>query len=147
MENKEFVMEWLGRAKSNLERAKLGRASEGILYEDICFDCQQAAEKAIKALLISIDKKFPWEHSIPRLLELVSEAGIEIPGEIENAIDLTEYAVETRHPGEREPVTEEEYEEGLKLASLYPKAPKIKTIQKKALLICASKMDICWEYS
>ena len=45
MENKEFVMEWLGRAKSNLERAKLGRASEDILYEDICFDCQQAAEK------------------------------------------------------------------------------------------------------
>ena len=48
----------------------------------------------------------------------MSEAGIEIPGEIENAIDLTEYAVETRYPGEREPVTGEEYKEGLKLAEI-----------------------------
>jgi len=116
MKNREFVVEWLRRAKSNLERARAGKASEEVLYEDLCFDCQQSAEKAIKALLISIDKKFPWEHSIARLLELVSEAGIKIPEEIEKAIDLTDYAVETRYPGGREPVTEEEYKEALKIA-------------------------------
>lgn len=59
MKNEEFVAEWIRRAKSNLERARAGKVSEDILYEDLCFDCQQAAEKAIKAFLISIDKEFP----------------------------------------------------------------------------------------
>ncbi len=31
-------------------------------------------------------------------------------------LDLTDYAVEARYPGGREPVSEEEYEEALKLA-------------------------------
>jgi HEPN domain-containing protein len=116
MKNKEFVTEWLRRARSNLERARVGQISEEILYEDLCFDCQQSAEKALKALLISLDKEFPWTHSIARLLELVSKAGIEIPAEVERVIDLTDYAVEARYPGEREPISEEEYEEALKLA-------------------------------
>lgn len=38
--------EWLRRAKSNLERARKGKLSEDILYEDLCFDCQQVAEKS-----------------------------------------------------------------------------------------------------
>ncbi|HID98530.1 MAG TPA: HEPN domain-containing protein, partial [Thermodesulfobacteriaceae bacterium] len=63
MKNKEFVIEWLKRAKSNLERGKLGKTSEDILYEDLCFDCQQTAEKAIKALLISLDKEYLPTHS------------------------------------------------------------------------------------
>ena len=118
MKNKEFVMEWLRRARSNLERARVGQISEEILYEDLCFDCQQSAEKALKALLISLDKEFPWTHSIARLLELVSKAGIKIPAEVERVIDLTDYAVEARYPGEREPISEEEYEEALKLAEV-----------------------------
>jgi hypothetical protein len=40
--------EWLRRARSNLARAK-NRIPEACL-EDLCFDAQQAAEKAIKAV-------------------------------------------------------------------------------------------------
>lgn len=116
MKNKEFVMDWLRRAKSNLARARAGKVSEDVLYEDLCFDCQQSTEKAIKALLISLDKKFLPTHSIARLLELVAEAGIDIPEEIESAIDLTDYAVKIRYPGEREPVGKEEYKDALKIA-------------------------------
>lgn len=113
MKNKEFVMEWLRRAKSNLEIARIGKINDDILYEDLCFDCQQSVEKAIKALLISVDKKFPPVHSIARLLELVSETKIEIPREVHRAINLTDYAVKTRYPGGRESVTKEEYGEAL----------------------------------
>ena len=116
MKNNEFVRDWLKRARSNLERARVGKIKDEILYEDLCFDCQQSAEKAIKALLISIDKEFPPTHSIARLLEIVSETKTEIPEEIQKAIDLTDYAVKTRHPGESEPVTKEEYEEALTIA-------------------------------
>lgn len=44
--------EWLRRAHSNLARARADRNSPEILYEDLCFDAQQAAEKAIKAVLV-----------------------------------------------------------------------------------------------
>ena len=38
MKNREIISEWLKRSKSNLERARAGKGSEEILYEDLCFD-------------------------------------------------------------------------------------------------------------
>ncbi len=116
MKNKEFVIEWLKRARSNLERARIGRIREEILYEDLCFDCQQSTEKALKALLISFNRQFPPTHSIARLLEIISQAGFEIPEEVLKAMDLTDYAVKTRYPGESEPITDKEYKEALLIA-------------------------------
>lgn len=37
--------EWLARARSNLVRASL--KMPGVYLEDLCFDAQQAAEKAL----------------------------------------------------------------------------------------------------
>jgi HEPN domain-containing protein len=58
---------WLNRARSNLVRAKEGINIEGVYLEDLCFDAQQAAEKAIKALLIHLGVRFPiptiWRNS------------------------------------------------------------------------------------
>jgi len=39
--------QWLMRAFSNLNIARRG-AAEGIFLEDLCFEAQQAAEKALK---------------------------------------------------------------------------------------------------
>jgi len=41
--------EWLNRARSNLLLAQA--AGPGVYREDLCFNAQQAVEKAIKALL------------------------------------------------------------------------------------------------
>ena len=49
--------EWLNRAYSNLKLAKM--KAEGIYLEELCFHTQQAAEKAIKALLIKSDVESP----------------------------------------------------------------------------------------
>ncbi len=116
MKNQSLVDEWLKRAKSNLERAKAGKVSEGILYEDLCFDCEQAVEKSLKALLIHIEVPFPHTHSIASLIELIEDNGIEVPDEIKESISLTAYAVSTSYPGDFEPVDEEEYQEALKIA-------------------------------
>jgi HEPN domain-containing protein len=45
-------IEWLKRAKSNLNRGKESQDLEAreIFIEDLCFDLQQCAEKALKAL-------------------------------------------------------------------------------------------------
>jgi HEPN domain-containing protein len=42
---------WLDRAKSSFELSKT-TANKLICYEDLCFQAQQAAEKALKGLLI-----------------------------------------------------------------------------------------------
>ena len=41
--------EWINRARSNLIKA--ANRVPGVYLEDLCFDAQQAAEKAVKALL------------------------------------------------------------------------------------------------
>ncbi len=49
MKNLDKANAWLQRAKSNMARAKAGRVSPDILYEDLCYDAQQAVEKALKS--------------------------------------------------------------------------------------------------
>jgi HEPN domain-containing protein len=78
----EDPREWLNRARSNLAEAKVGR--KGVYLEDLCFDAQQAAEKAIKVVLIKQDVKFPYIHDLAELLTLADETGIKIPKVHEN---------------------------------------------------------------
>lgn len=112
-----MVEEWLKRAKSNLERARNGKSSEDILYEDLCFDCQQVVEKAFKALLMEKGILFPRTHSVGLLLDLLDKAEVTVPAEIKQSAILTDYAVTTRYPGDYEAVTKEEYSEALDLAN------------------------------
>ena len=116
MKNREIILNWLKRARSNLERAKMGKVTQGILYEDLCFDAQQAVEKSLKAILINLNQSFPNTHSIGILLKLIEEAGVVIPKNINQAKLLTAYAVDARYPGDYEPVNKEEYKEALKVA-------------------------------
>jgi len=109
--------EWLNQAQSNLTKAREGSHVAGIYLEDLCFDAQQAAEKAIKALLIHLDTPFPHVHDLGLLLSIVERRGREVPPAIRQVARLTRYAVVTRYPGLAEPVTKEEYEEAVSIAS------------------------------
>ena len=60
--------EWLNRAQSDLALAT-SRAN-GVYLEDLCFHAQQAAEKAIKAVFISRNLKFPYIHDLSCLVSL-----------------------------------------------------------------------------
>ncbi len=106
--------EWLQRARSNLIQA--GVEQEGIYREDLCFQAQQATEKALKALLLQRGVRFPRTHSLAVLISLLEQAGEQVPGHIRNATRLTDYAVEARYPGLDEVVDLEEYLEALALA-------------------------------
>ena len=106
--------EWLNRAHSNLARAKL-RAT-GVYLEDLCFDAQQAAEKAIKALLLARGVEPPFVHDLASLLSLVEKAGEDVPNEVFDVAILTRYAVATRYPGFTRPVTVEDHHEAINLA-------------------------------
>jgi HEPN domain-containing protein len=109
------AQEWLKRARGNLALAKQPKPKEAF-WNDLCFDAQQAAEKSIKAVLVHRKIDFPKTHNIRALLELVDSTGSQISKEIWQAINLTNYAVETRYPGPAEPVTRNEYRQAVALA-------------------------------
>ncbi len=112
-------LDWLRHAWSDLEIALMIRNSR-ILLEDLCFHAQQAAEKALKAVLISKSIPFPRTHNIRTLLDLLPQ-DVMPPKEVKETASLTDYAVLSRYPGDLEPVTEEEYRKALGLAEIVVK--------------------------
>ena len=112
----QSAAEWLAHAESDLRLGRLGSGEEEILPAQICFHAQQAAEKALKAVLLSAGTDFPLTHDLGQLLELCGHAGIEIPPEILETDGLTPYAVETRYPGQLDEVTRAEMRHALMLA-------------------------------
>jgi HEPN domain-containing protein len=107
--------DWLSRAKASLALAR-GRALAGVLLEDLCYQTQQSAEKALKALYIHRGVAFPFVHNLDHLFLGLEAMGLEIPESVDRAVILTRYAVETRYPGTFEELTEEDYQEALRLA-------------------------------
>lgn len=59
--------DWMERAKASLALAK-SEKTEGILLEDLCYQAQQAAEKALKAIYLKRGAAFPFVHSLDQLL-------------------------------------------------------------------------------
>lgn len=107
---------WLARAHSNLLLAKTGR-QQGVFLEDLCFEAQQAAEKAFKAVCVFCKVEFPKTHSLVTLAGLLEQAGIPLPPEAREASTLTSYAVQSRYPDWDEAVTELEYQRALAVAA------------------------------
>ena len=108
--------EWLRRARSNLTRAKADASLEGVYLEDLCFDAQQAAEKALKAVLLHLGVDFPYTHELAVLITTLRQKGIGLPQDVEQASLLTPFAVDTRYPGGAERVMREEYENAVAIA-------------------------------
>ncbi len=89
--------EWLNRARANLMRASTPLA--GGYLEDLCFDAQQATEKAIKAVFVGRAERFPFIHDLEKLLGLLDQNGQSIPKYVWQAEKLSRYAAVTRYPG------------------------------------------------
>ena len=110
--SKIAAIEWLKRANSNLARAASPKPAAAY-WEDLCFDAQQAAEKALKALFVWHGKKFPYSHDIGALVEDLESFVVEIPETVRHATILSDYAVATRYPTWGPPVTESEFQTAL----------------------------------
>lgn len=106
--------EWLNRANSSLRHSQ--SREKGVYLEELCFDAQQAAEKSVKAVLVSRRLRFPYVHDLEVLLTVLSESGVAIPDEVWESRRLTPYAVEARYPSVAREVTEEQYAEAVDIA-------------------------------
>lgn len=60
---------WLRQAHSDLAMAAY--ASAGGFHAQACYHCSQAAEKALKALLLALDQEPERTHSIERRLRWI----------------------------------------------------------------------------
>lgn len=84
----------------------------------ICFHCQQATEKYLKALLISWDIEFEKSHSLGYLLDLLNDEE-EVSDAFYNMLEkLEDYAVEVRYPDEHFEITPEDAIEACEIAKL-----------------------------
>jgi HEPN domain-containing protein len=75
---------WLERAESSLEISKIA-VSNNVYYEDLCYQSQQAVEKALKGLLIYYNIEPEFTHNIGILLNEVEKI-TEIPENIKETI-------------------------------------------------------------
>lgn len=103
MKNKEFVDEWLKFAQMDYDTAlHLHKSMIPEPLEIICFHCQQSAEKAVKALMLSFDMEIPRTHDLGLLTGQMGEHAA-ITQEILDACNaLTSYAVNIRYPYDKE---------------------------------------------
>jgi len=87
-----MAREWLNRAKSNLAIARQPKTDD-IYWEDLCFEAQQAAEKALKAVLLAKGITFRFVHDLSELLTTLERNGVPLTDEVRNAAILTGEAV------------------------------------------------------
>lgn len=114
----DVILAWLQRARSDLQLGHAALTTQGVMPEDAAFHAQQCAEKALKALLLHHEIPFPKTHAIEVLLDLLKIREVSVPKGVDEAFELSEYAVQTRYPGEWEPVSKTEARKALERAAL-----------------------------
>jgi HEPN domain-containing protein len=87
----------------------------GYRLEALCYLAQQSAEKALKALCISLRIPFLKTHSLEKLLALLPP-GLVPPSGVQKAKDLTGYAEKGRYPHGYEKVGLKEYRRAVQSA-------------------------------
>jgi HEPN domain-containing protein len=104
------VRRWLRFAREDLEAAENARsrmAAGSPVPRHICWMAQQAAEKALKAALISLQIEFPFSHDLDLLRNLLP-GNWKVTQSHPDLASLTEWAVEARYPGDWPDATEQD---------------------------------------
>lgn len=113
------VKEWFSNANEDLRVAQAlwGLGPERYL-KTIPYHCQQTAEKSIKGYLAYKKIKFPKIHDIEILVQLVGPVPPELAQLLQEADDLTDYAVAFRYPdaSQKNEATVKDSEEAIILA-------------------------------
>ncbi|WP_164522149.1 HEPN domain-containing protein [Halocella sp. SP3-1] len=117
----DLVKEWIHKAGNDLGMAKLALDNQVEYTDAICFHCQQAVEKYLKAYLIDQDIVFKRSHSISYLLDLMDDIENVSESLYQKAEILESYAVEIRYPDNWYEPTKEETAEAYNIAVEFKK--------------------------
>ena len=92
--------QWVHKAEGDLNGARQLGGKTPPLYDLICFHCQQAAEKYLKALLQEQGLVVRRIHDLDDLLALLLPHDSALRRLRRGTLFLTQFAVDYRYPGE-----------------------------------------------
>lgn len=98
---KEIILRWLRKAESDLKVVKHLLMIDEPPTDALCFHCQQAIEKYLKAFLTFRNVRVKKIHDMEAILNLCIEQDKEFGNlDKENISSLSLFAVEVRYPEE-----------------------------------------------
>jgi HEPN domain-containing protein len=97
---RDLVRQWFAKAELDFRAAERLVKDPEPLREIIAFHCQQAAEKYLKALLVSRQIEFPKTHDLEELLELLAPVRPDVAAMLEGIEVLNPFGVKIRYPGD-----------------------------------------------
>jgi HEPN domain-containing protein len=98
---RKLTAQWVRKAEDDFAAAKRLAGSRPPVHDQVCFHCQQAAEKYFKALLQELGLAVPKFHDLDTLLALLLPHDATL-STLRRGLDrLTQYAVDYRYPGFR----------------------------------------------
>jgi len=112
----EIAKQWIAKADNDLLNADNNLKSARVPCDTVCFHCQQAAEKVLKAYLIANQKPYPITHDLFLLLEHILPLDPDAESLRETLAILAPYAVEIRYPDDYSMPTEQDAAEARKAA-------------------------------
>lgn len=94
----DIAKQWLAKARNDLLNVDNNLKAQEVPFDTVCFHCQQAAEKLLKAYLAGNRQSYPVTHDLFLILEKI----LPLRGDAEQLRDalaiLMPYAVEIRYP-------------------------------------------------
>ncbi len=94
----KYVKDWLKKAESDFKviEHEMSLESDEVVKDAVCFHCQQAIEKYLKAVMIIDNIDVPRTHSIEYLIQKVSNKHPEF-GTLKLK-DISMFGVQYRYP-------------------------------------------------
>jgi HEPN domain-containing protein len=103
---KEYI-EWLKYAEDDIITAKTMRKIDSPPMEIVCYHCQQAAEKLLKAFLVLKEEPVLKTHDLAFLNSRCIMLDESFKNISKECFRLTNYGVNTRYPGIMDIITED----------------------------------------
>ncbi len=110
------VERWLAKAANDLKTAETMISIVPPVVDTTCYHAQQCVEKCLKAFLTAADRHVEKTHSLPRLVELCSEVNEAMSVLGATAVELTDYAVQSRYPDDWREIPIPEAEAAVRMA-------------------------------
>ena len=113
----EIAKQWLAKAKNDLLNVDNNLKAEEVPFDTVCFHCQQAAEKILKAYLAGSKQPNPRTHDLFLILEKILSLDSKAE-QLRDALSiLMPYAVEIRYPDDWFMPSEQDVKEARDAAS------------------------------
>ncbi len=99
--DRELAMAWMDRARDDLRLAQAAVEQAPPIVWGCLFHAQQAAEKALKSVIVGQGQPPPHTHDLEALLAACAPGASSLRGVAQDARLLTQYGVEPRYPEPR----------------------------------------------